>query len=195
MGAGSKSKTQSQAKYSAGMYNQSSGSQNNNERLGRDGERDKEGPRQDGGKRQADETKDSVLPSGVQRVTIIATNADVIGVFKTIIEQAGEVRKFEEVQKTQRTDIAARRDIAIANIEVQKEVLKSYLDKSFDERKENFNKLFSVIDHALETNNMQELAVTLQGLLTLASISPFKDLQTVEATATALADPNHEWDF
>lgn len=37
--------------------------------------------------------------------------------------------------------------------------------------------------------------MSLQGVLTLAQSSPFKDLQTVEATATALADPDHEWDF
>jgi hypothetical protein len=128
-------------------------------------------------------------------IMTLATNGDVLGAMKDLIAEAGEVRKFEEVQQTQRADIAARRDIAIANIEAQRAAIQTYLDKSFDERKENFSKLFAVIDHALATNNMQELAISLQGVLTLAQSSPFKDLETVEATAAALADPDHEWDF
>jgi hypothetical protein len=71
----------------------------------------------------------------------------------------------------------------------------TYLDKSFDERRENFQKLFSVVDDALEKDNMQELAMSLEGIIKLAESSPFKDLQTIEATAAALTDPDHEWDF
>lgn len=125
----------------------------------------------------------------------LVTSEDVLGAMKGLILEAGEVRKFEEAQRTQRADIAARRDVAIASIEAQRAAIQAYLDKSFDERRENFSKLFDVVDHALATDNMQELAMSLQGVLTLAQSSPFKDLQTVEATATALADPDHEWDF
>ena len=128
-------------------------------------------------------------------VAAVLNRGDVVGVIKDLITQAGEVRKFEEVQITQRAEIAASRDIAIANIEAQKQALQLYLEKSFDERRTNFDKLFAVVDHSLETGNMQELAQGLQGILTLADSSPFKDLESVEATATALADPDHEWDF
>lgn len=69
------------------------------------------------------------------------------------------------------------------------------MEKSFDERKSSFDKLFAVVDHSLETDNMQELALGLQGILTLADSSPFKDLESVEATRAALADPDHEWNF
>ncbi|MEK0264866.1 hypothetical protein [Bifidobacterium mongoliense] len=202
-GAHEKSKPQSESKSTPipeseskkHSHGQPSGSQHDNVRSDCDEKRDTAESRQDGGKQQTGRRNDPMPSCGAQKITMIVTNADVIGVFKTIVEQAGEVRKFEEVQKAQRADISARRDIAIAKIEAQKEALQSYLDKSFDERKENFNTLFAVVDHALATNDMQELAMSLQGILTLADTSPFKDLQTVEATATALADPNHEWDF
>ena len=52
-----------------------------------------------------------------------------------------------------------------------------------------------MVDDALEKDNMQELAMGLEGIIKLADSSPFKDLQTVEATAAALTDPNHEWSF
>ena len=128
-------------------------------------------------------------------LTAVMNSADVADAVKNLIFMAGEVRKFEEAQITVRADISARRDVALANIELQKTALMEYLDKSFDERKDNFNKLFSVVDDALEKDNMQELAMGLEGIIKLADSSPFKDLQTVEATAAALTDPNHEWSF
>ena len=126
---------------------------------------------------------------------VVLNQADVVYAVKGLLIEAGEVRKFEAVQETKRADIAARRDIAIATIEAQKQALQLYLEKSFDERKSSFDKLFAVVDHSLETDNMQELALGLQGILTLADSSPFKDLESVEATRAALADPDHEWNF
>lgn len=130
-----------------------------------------------------------------ENIPTIMDSENVIQTVEKLILMAGEVRKFEEAQITVRTDIAAQRDIAIANIEMQKTALLTYLDKSFDERKESFTALFSVVDDALEKDNMQELAMSLEGIIKLADSSPFKDLQTIEATASALTNPNHEWNF
>lgn len=127
--------------------------------------------------------------------TAILSPADVVGVVEDMILMAGEVRKFEEAQITQRMGIAAERDVAIANIRAQREVLQDYLARSFDERAGNFSKLFDVVDSALETNNMQALAMGLDSVVKLAASSPFKDLRSIEETAAALTDPQHEWDF
>ena len=132
------------------------------------------------------------LQLGAMQVT---TSGDVVGAVKDLILMAGEVRKFEEAQITVRTDIAARRDIAIANIKAQEAALLAYLEKSFDERRDNFQALFSIVDDALEKDNMQALALSLESIIKLADSSPFKDLQSIEATATALTNPDHEWDF
>lgn len=120
---------------------------------------------------------------------------DVVKIVAVLIDTAAEVAKFEEAQKTVRAGILAERDVALARIEMQKAALLSYLDRSFDERKENFQKLFSVVDHALENDNIQELGLGLKGIIQLAESSPFKDLGSIEATTSALADPDHEWDF
>lgn len=125
----------------------------------------------------------------------VLDSKDVAAALENLICMAGEVRKFEEAQITVRTDIAAKRDIALANIEMQKTALLTYLDKSFDERKENFQALFNVVDDALEKDNMQQLALSLQSIVQLAEVSPFKDLASVQTTAAALTDPDHEWDF
>lgn len=125
----------------------------------------------------------------------IRNPADVVPVVADMIRMAGEVRKFEEAQITRRTAIAAQRDVAIASIRARREVLQDYLARSFDERAENFSRLFDVVDTALDTNNMQALAMGLDSVVKLAASSPFKDLRSVEETTTALTDPDHEWDF
>lgn len=127
--------------------------------------------------------------------TAIMSPTEVIDAVQNLVFMAGEVRKFEEAQVTKRIGIAADRDIALANIKAQQQLLQNYLDRSFDERAENFSRLFTVVDDALETNNMTALAMGLESVIKLAASSPFKDLHTVEETAAALADPDHEWDF
>lgn len=119
----------------------------------------------------------------------------VVGAVKEIVLMAGEVRKFEEAQVTVRVGISAERDVALARIEAQKAALLTYLEKSFDERRENFQALFRVVDEALANDNMQALALGLKSVIELADSSPFKDLATIDSTAAALADPEHTWNF
>ena len=121
--------------------------------------------------------------------------AEAAQVLKRFIEVAGDVAKFTEQQKTVRKDIEAKRGKDIAQIQAQKEIIMKYLDKSFDERKENFSKLFQVIDHAISNNNMQQLAMGLDSINQLAATSPFKTLATLESTNEAIKDKNHIWDF
>ena len=121
--------------------------------------------------------------------------AEAAQVLKRFIEVAGDVAKFTEQQKTVRKDIEAKRDSDIARIQAQKEIIMIYLEKSFDERKENFSKLFQVIDHAIANNNMQQLALGLDSINQLAASSPFKALATLESTKEAINDKNHIWDF
>ena len=121
--------------------------------------------------------------------------AEAAQVLKRFIEVAGDVAKFTEQQKTVRKDIEAKRDSDIARIQAQKEIIMIYLEKSFDERKENFSKLSQVIDHAIANNNMQQLAMGLDSINQLAASSPFKALATLESTKEAINDKNHIWDF
>lgn len=121
--------------------------------------------------------------------------AEAAQVLKRFIEVAGDVAKFTEQQKTVRKDIEAKRDSDIARIQAQKEIIMIYLENSFDERKENFSKLFQVIDHAIANNNMQQLAMGLDSINQLAASSPFKALATLESTKEAINDKNHIWDF
>lgn len=121
--------------------------------------------------------------------------AEAAMVLKELVTMAGEVSKFTEVQKTVRKEIESERDKYVAKINAQKEIMLVYLEKSFDERKVNFEKLFSIVDHAIANNNMQQLAVGLDSINNLALSSPFKDLASIESTQKALNDKDHIWDI
>lgn len=133
--------------------------------------------------------------TAVHAVHAVHDPMQVVIAVKEIVLMAGEVRKFEEAQVTVRVGIAAERDVALARIEAQKAALLTYLEKSFDERRENFQALFRVVDEALANDNMQALALGLKSVIELADSSPFKDLATIDSTAAALADPDHTWNF
>ncbi|WP_206428206.1 hypothetical protein [Amniculibacterium aquaticum] len=121
--------------------------------------------------------------------------AEAAMVLKELITMAGEVSKFTEVQKTKRKEIEAERDKYVTKINAQKAIMIAYLEKSFDERKANFEKLFAIVDHAIVNNNMQQLAMGLESINNLAVSSPFKDLASIENTQNALNDKDHIWDI
>jgi len=125
----------------------------------------------------------------------ILSPGDALSVVDSIVQIAGEVEKFREVQKTKRAAIEAEKQVVITKLNVQKKLLMKYLDETFDERKENFKKLFDVIDDALIKENIQQLAMGLNSVNELAKSSPFKDLANIDQVGKALEDKNHEWDF
>ena len=71
----------------------------------------------------------------------------------------------------------------------------AYLDRSFDERAENFRALFSVVDKAIASGNNEQLALTLNSITEIAKSSPFKELANLASVRAALDDPDHEWTF
>lgn len=128
-------------------------------------------------------------------LTSIGSSAQMIPAVGLLVDFAVDVRTFEEAEITKRVGIAADRDVAIANVKAQQVLIADYLERSFDERAENFKKLFTVVGEASAAEKMQALAMGLESVVELATSSPFKDLRTVEETSAALTDPNHEWDF
>ena len=78
---------------------------------------------------------------------------------------------------------------------MQRDLLMTYLEKTYDERKTAFSKYFEVVDHALQNNNVQELAMGLENINDLAKSSPFKNLADLKSVGDALKDKNTVWDI
>lgn len=115
--------------------------------------------------------------------------------FQQLISQYLEYKTIVEQEKTKRREIKAWEKTTIAKINTYRDFVMEYLDRSFDERSENFRKLFDVVDQAMATNNNTQLGLALDSITELAKSSPFKELANLASVQAALDDPNHEWTF
>ncbi len=106
-----------------------------------------------------------------------------------------EYLTIAEQEKTKRRDIEAWEKESITRINAQRDVLMTYLERSFDERADNFRALFGVVDNALVSGDNQQLALALNSITEIAKSSPFKDLADLSNVRAALNNPDHVWEF
>ena len=103
--------------------------------------------------------------------------------FNLVIRSANEWIAVVSQEKTKRQEIRSWEKVQLEIIEVQKEFLLTALDKTFDERSENFRRLFDDLDSALVSgaeDAAARVADILAGITDLAKTSPFKDLKSPE---------------
>ena len=108
--------------------------------------------------------------------------------FDRFVRVTEEVAKFSELQKTKRIQIRADAEVAIKKVEAMRDVLKQYLEKSFDERSTIFMKQFEVVDKALATGDNAMLSMGLTAINELAASSPFKALADINSVQQMLTD-------
>jgi hypothetical protein len=125
----------------------------------------------------------------------LSSPTEVLSTLKAFSEAATDAVKFCEVQKTKREEIRANRDIRIRQLETQRDIIMRYLERSFDERKYLFEEQFKVVDHALQTGNTQELAISLQCINDLAKSSPFKALTDIGNVQRTLEQEGSTFDI
>lgn len=112
-----------------------------------------------------------------------------------MVSAYAEYKIIAEQEQTKRREIEAWEKETITKINAQRELLMVYLDRSFDERAENFRALFAVVDNAIASGNNEQLALTLNSITEIAKSSPFKDLANLASVRAALDDQDHEWTF
>ncbi|PSM45692.1 hypothetical protein C7Y66_28985 [Chroococcidiopsis sp. CCALA 051] len=112
-----------------------------------------------------------------------------------IVSAYTDYKKIAGQEQTKRREIEAWEKTTIAKINAQREILIGYLNRSFDERAENFRALFNVVDRAIITGNNEQLEVALHLITEIAKSSPFKELANLASVKAALDDPNHKWTF
>ena len=125
----------------------------------------------------------------------LKTPAEVCSTLKAFSEAATDAVKFCEVQKTKREEIKAERDVRIARLRVQRDIVMEYLKQSYDERRNLFEEQFKVVDHALMTGNTEVLALSLQSINDLAKSSPFKALADIGNVQRALTQEGSTFDI
>lgn len=119
---------------------------------------------------------------------------DVQEALMVLNKEVMETIKFCEVQKTKREKIRADSNVKLAQINSMTECIKDYLNRSFDERGKLFDNYFSVLDKAIEGDNLELMSATLQSINSLAASSPFKDLNDIGKVSQNLSEGG-EWDI
>jgi flagellar biosynthesis/type III secretory pathway chaperone len=105
----------------------------------------------------------------------------VVDTFKLVVTSANEWVTVVAQEQTRRQEIRAWEKSQLEIIHVQRDFLLTALDKTFDERRENFRRLFDQLDAALVSDRDDAAAQVsdLLGTITdLAKTSPFKDLKS-----------------
>ena len=108
--------------------------------------------------------------------------------FQRFAKVTQEVAKFAEEQETKRTQIRMDAEVAIKKVEAMRDMLKEYLEKSFDERSAIFAKQFEVVDKALAIGDNNMLSMGLTSINELAASSPFKALADINSVQQMLTD-------
>jgi len=103
--------------------------------------------------------------------------------------------KIKQQEQTERSKIEAWEKATITKINAQRDFLMAYLQRSFDERAENFRALFRVVDQATTSGNSEQLALALDAINKIVQDSPLKELANLESVRANLNNPNHEWKF
>lgn len=107
--------------------------------------------------------------------------AMVVDTFNLVMASANEWVQVIAQERTRREEIRVWEQSQIEIIHVQRDFLLTALDRTFDERRENFRRLFNNLDSAL-TSEREDAGAQVSELLTaiseLAQTSPFKDLKS-----------------
>ncbi|AKT40376.1 hypothetical protein [Chondromyces crocatus] len=129
--------------------------------------------------------------AGLSDISAVESLAHILGGITALAEA---LRGIAE-QKTEQARIAAKAQTEIERVHAMREVLLQHLDRSFEERRVNFDALFSRLDSAIEKGNLDMAASTLDAVVKLAQSSPFKDLADVANARKALQDQGRTWEF
>lgn len=96
--------------------------------------------------------------------------------------------------QTGRAEIATWEHVQVERIHAQRAVLLRALELTFDERRENFDKLFDGLDTAMQAGDAAQAASFLESITDLAKVSPFKELANLEIVVAGLKRPDQVWD-
>ena len=119
--------------------------------------------------------------------------ADLGQVLSQMVDAADQWVKVIQEETTRREEIRAWEASERERIVAQRDVLLRGLELTFDERRENFRRLFDNLDLAMRSNDAQTAAGVLDSITELAKSSPFKDLGNVEFVVNELKQPDRTW--
>ncbi|MFN9547609.1 MAG: hypothetical protein ACK6AD_11185 [Cyanobacteriota bacterium] len=125
--------------------------------------------------------------SGFESATSMSITA------QKIVQEIKEYLVVSEVEQTKRAEIEKEYRIEVAKIEAMRSILELHLNRSFKERRRNFEELFAVVRESIRKGDNDSLAVSLSSVVELAKISPLAEARSLTSLRQAMDDPDHEF--
>lgn len=120
----------------------------------------------------------------------VVLGADALDAVSAVLGACSEYLKVSQEEQTKRVEIQAQKEVVLENLRSQKEVILHYLDRSFDERRQNFESFFETLDRTIESGNAAQTSAVLDSIVNLAKTSPFQDVK--EEIRSFLNNPKAE---
>lgn len=95
-----------------------------------------------------------------------------------------------EVETTKRTQIAADRDVRLAAIHAQADAVHRLIDKTFDERSNNFGQFFDLLEKGFANNDDRQINAALTMIVEQVKVSPMAQAMQM---MKQINDPNVEY--
>ena len=100
--------------------------------------------------------------------------------FLRILEVRNEYKKIAAQEKTKREVIGAWRDVRLAELKNQQEILRLYLENTFKERRKMIDGLFEALDKGMEAGNIHVIDTAINGIVNIAKDSPLKQVDNLK---------------
>ncbi|KHO63569.1 hypothetical protein [Pseudomonas flexibilis] len=97
-----------------------------------------------------------------------------------LVGQVTDYLKIAEQEQTRRTDIIAKRDVALAAMQHQREIMSEMIRFTFQERAAVLQKQFQALDQALAENRPELVNAALNSMVNVIQSSPFKSVQEMQ---------------
>jgi len=120
----------------------------------------------------------SNLPATLKALEKMPTH--VVDGVTNVFTQITDYLKIAEVETTKRTEITAKRDIAIQALQNQRAVFEQLMQFTFQERAAVIQKQFDVLDRAMASGDISTVKSALDGMVAVIQTSPFKSIQEMQ---------------
>lgn len=99
-----------------------------------------------------------------------------------------EIHKY----KTEAFRIESESRVRLEELNARRELFSRLIERSFSERRENFELLFQMADQAADSDKNEQLAMILEAVTELAGRTPFQDLKDKHQTRNSLNPSGNE---
>lgn len=116
-----------------------------------------------------------------------ANPASALEAFNMLVKAHHDYKITAETERTKRSAIEAWRQVQVGNLQMQKELLQSYLSQTFAERRHVIDEMFDRLDQGIESGNTDLMNMAMSSIVNIVQTSPLKDAQVI---MQSIADPN-----